>query len=551
MSRFSEIKQDDYTKYIRKDDLNILLDRLTKTYEDCKPLINDYVNNLTDYRVIELSDEIVLTVRRNDDSSTQLAIGYPFPIYTTLADDNYTGVNVRFSIRGSQLRGMQRQLILDKIHMVYSSLCVERKLNTSDFKKAAKEILNTGEKILYIDPNSFIGDSIIELKIVDTMIKNCPLFNDVCIVTSHSKHLSGFYKVCDYNSKQKLKTQVDQSNIVIIPDLVDTHICNTLSFLDEYKPRVPILILSRNIIIYPQETKVEILCMDEEDVLLTHQGIHHYIDDLMRPFIDIQADKEKEIIPCDFTDKDAIFINVFSSLIDKDLDTNFVVDLIGQICLNTSYKILLSTGVKSPYTDSVIHEISTAVQRDGHESRVKYISDVGLSDLQNQLGQYKILAAVTPDTSISHMLTRCGYINFTFYHFGFWDNGSVQSIAGESPIGYCSNNRNQIPIIHFKHISNAEVSRAILTIIHFLVSGRLYIDVPKYGCNYFENRALYDHLLNNINDEELRESIHTIYNFSEFSLDYMSLRHSEELTHNLFEICPLTKIGLLVGNKEK
>jgi hypothetical protein len=207
--------------------------------------------------------------------------------------------------------------------------------------------------------------------------------------------------------------------------------------------------------------------------------------------------------------------------------------------------------VKSPHTESVIHEISTAVHQKGLESRVKYISDSGLSDLQNQLGKYKILAAITPDTSISHMLTRCGYINFTFYHFGFWDNGSVQSIAGESPIGYCSNNQHQIPIIHFKHISNPEISRAILTIIHFLVSGHLNIDVPEYEYSYFKNRAVHDSLLNKITEEELRESLYKIYNLSEFSLEYMSLQRSEELVHNLFEICPLTKIGLLVGDKEK
>jgi len=553
MSKFTKVKQNDYAQYILEKDMNYLIDQLKKIHDQYKSLINDYVNEYFAYQVIELSDEFILTIKKSNDSATQLAIGYPFSIYTETIGDFYDGANVRLSIRGVRLRNMQRQFLLDKICSWYSSSIVEYIGDSKNFRKVSGKIINSKEEnsLLYIDPNLFIGDSIIELSIVDNILDQTA-FNKVCIVTKNERHLSGNFDVCSYDYKKQIQNSISQSSLVLILDLVDTHLYNTLSFLEEYKPNIPIFILSRNIIINPQKTGVKITCFDGNDILLTHQGIHNYIDDLIKPFFDFSL--KTKSLPCDFKNKDTIFINIFSSLMEKDLDVAFIMDFIRYIYFNTNYKILLSTGIESDYTNGLINEINRLCRHHGFESRIEYIKDTGLIDLERKLQQHNILAAITPDTSISHLLTRYGYVNFTFYHLGFWDNHTIQSIAGESPVGYCSSNQYQIPVIRSEHKNNLEISKAILTIIKNLVSDDLCIKNSelknlKYGYNYHQNRILYDEVLNTRISKDLKESICTIYDLSLFSLEYERLRRSEVLIKNVFEISPLTKIISLLYSK--
>jgi len=397
--------------------------------------------------------------------------------------------------------------------------------------------------MLYVDPNCFIGDSIIELCAVDILMKE-NVFKKVCVVSRNYRHLIGDFDIYDYKNNN-LESAMMGCDVVFISDLVDTHISNTITFINKYRPQKPIFVLGRNIIIYPEIAKTEVYFLDKPDIFLTNQGIHNYINDYIHPFFPKLLTSGDDLDEETVEGKSTIFINMFSSLKEKDISVEFVVQFVKKVYKDSKYKILLSMGMGDAYSKKTVEELLEKLPFECKEI-VTLIKDEGLADLVKILKHYGVIAAITPDTSVSHILTRMKYLNFTIYNIGFWDNRSVLSLSTESPIGYCSKSKWQIPVLLEKDAILEVKVEAILGILDAIVKKKMKnLNVPEFGNNYFQNRLLHDTLLKKIKCDKLRENICEVYDFSSFSLCYSDLKESEILINNIFEISPLIKVCYL------
>jgi hypothetical protein len=400
-----------------------------------------------EYRVFEISKDRVMILKKNAGDKKGrflLNIGFPFPIISyKLNSLSCINVNVDFCYRGETLRKFQRDMLntlSDKLFWVYYD-------DPSLFKSQINQSCRNANDWIYVDPYTYIGDSIIGLHFMDAFKKKYN-FKKFKVFSRAYNHLP--LNVETYPIDPILLKKIIQDNsVVVMPDLIDTHWSTTLYLIKQIcYVKSDILIVGRNMHIKMGEW-IQINYFNSSDPLLRNKNIEEYMDDCLEIFLNLDRNYEKVPRICIISPK-KILICPLSSSIWRDLPPELILSISEKLRQEGFKKIFISLGVYSNQKDrrwnknfqKKLSERSDDLQRVCFPLWFK-----SLRDMAAFIKKENIQIAITADTSTAHLLNRLNIPNITIYHERSWDGMSVQSLASNSPLGFCRFGAWQFPMI--------------------------------------------------------------------------------------------------------
>lgn len=406
--------------------------------------IVDYSNN--DFNFYEFNKNFyVLINNSNKDSIVKFNLGFPFPVcFIEKKMKIKNGKAFSFYFKGEELRSEQRN-ILKNIFSSTSIKSVWKEYDDIDsFRKTFDKKIKTIKlnKLIYVDPYSFIGDSFIGMHFIDGLIKKYK-FNERIIFSKSSNHMSSLGEVNNYD-ESLIKESFLINKFLVFPDLLDINFEKTISLLNLLVGMSGLIVLpGRSIFIELNKNKVNFYHLNQEDIILRNQNIEDYMNDCMRPFIKpykAYQDKKKT------GRKNIFFINPFGSLSNKTLDADFVFFLCQELSKRSNVKINIIAGLKdcSFHQDWIKKFISLKEKQDVEYNLSYYQS---LNDLALDFYSLRPGALLTADTSISHLANRINLPNIIFFHTIRFDNTSLQSMISESPLGFGRYFKNSYPVL--------------------------------------------------------------------------------------------------------
>lgn len=562
MSRFKDRNINHSYSYLDDEQINNLYCILDKYLSDNKKTIEQIIaNDECEYKVITPNESIVVVIKKAKNPSSYFQIGYPFPIYSRKINKLSDKHEILIHIRGEILRKRLNENCIKKIMSYYSSSQYNLIDNTNTFLQIVKENMrSTNNNIAYIDTNSFIGDGIMELKWVDYLKEQYD--KEKCFVISrNAKHIKMYYEAIDFDNFSSIKSMLNGVGTIFIADLLDAHVEIVEKFFREFHPKIPVCLIGKHTIVIPnKDGGVQIYRLNKDDSLLRAQGFQKYVDECIEPFIDfdkISVKDNKTICTSSIKVNSGvnIFVNVFSSQNAKDIDIGFIESLIKNAKEKNNVRLLFSRGLKNiEYHKEIIEKIKLIAKLNNFEGNIEIIEDNSLSELNEILKDKNVVAGISADTSISHMLTRNGMLNFTCYYYGFWDSTSEQSISCESMLSVCSKDINQIPVLL---LDKDKYSCITNSIIYFIVMYSNYIQGIEKFCNYNmnaekfnntfqENIRIYNEMREEIS-EEIVNKAESLFNYRYLEKEYEQIKNNIDLSKRVFEISPLVKIINIKG----
>lgn len=442
-----------------------------------KSIINNFIKSGKDYKIYELSHSIVIVLNLSDKTNVSLNIGYPFPIYSEditqkvkFISKDKKDVNVKIHIRGEILRKRQRNFIKKTLKNNFKSIKWLSVTNIGKFRKISYLILNRfsskSEPWIYVDPYNFIGDSFVGLYFIDCLKRRFGL-RKIIVLSDAYKHTKLFYKSYP-KTNEIFKKFYKESNIVIMPDLIDNHLGRTIKLLKVLKnENIFIFLLGRNLIIKIKNKKCLIFHYDKNDILLRNKNIENYMNDCLFPYINFDKKFKnitfKKIIKTKEANK--IFINPHSSAPLKQIPVDLVLDITENIIQKRDATIYISKGrLNIKNNQDWIKSCLDKLKNKEYKSIIKniiFLSDRGFADLGVKLRKLQISSALTADTAITHILSRMLIPNITIYNEDFWDCESPQSLSAESPLGFCRFYLPQYPAILRKDINKSSFVKSV------------------------------------------------------------------------------------------
>jgi len=459
MTKFIDKLVDAEFHGINDDEISHLLHKLELFINNNLSAINIIIDNFQkskkEYGVVELSNTILIVLNNSKKKGVTLNIGYPFPIFSEsrndLANILFGNVKINLFIRGEILRKLQRNYLKKS----FFNASINKKwfsINKIDeFRKISTKLLKKKNRIIYIDPYHFIGDSFTGLYFLE-QFEAKTLATDIIVLSKFFMHLNLFYKSYKKDANTFKNICID-GDIVIMPDLIDNHFGENLKLLNIIQNKdITIFILSRSLIINYQKNKIRIYHYNKNDVLLRNKNIEDYMDDCLNPFLkkmSLNYRKRNEF------KKDAIseiFINPYSSNPLKEIGVELFLKIAASLTSNDNIRFVISNNngtieKKNDWLNELILKMKKTEYRKLSKNIV-FLSDNSIADLGRKLLKRGISCALTADTSISHFLSKLMIPNITIYNESFWDNESAQSLSAESPLGFC---RYDFP--HFAAIS--------------------------------------------------------------------------------------------------
>ena len=546
MSRFTEVSDAKIEDMIDEEDLTALYEYAYLTMNELRPIIERYCDNLTkEYSILEMSEEIVVCIQKCVTPGISICIGYPFPIaQKEISEFEIDGFRVNFHLRSGRLRKSQYFHYVRKVKQFYGNVEETVVQDKEVFRDLFQTCLGEKNKMnaMFFDYNRFIGDSIISLALVDNIMSLFPI-EEMCVVSKNKKHIDCFYPALSYEDEEELRKQSEKCDILFLADFLDSHTGKTVKLLEEYKFNGVVVILSRNMFFSLKDGYAHAYKFDVPDILLTNQGIHRYLLETVESLIAIPKEGMSYGERRTRKAKDNVFINIFSSMVEKELSVNLVQEYISRLFESFTGTVFLSAGLNTAREQKVLSNVLEGLPKE-YESRVEVIYDEGLSDLYNKLGNLEIGLGISADTSISHFLTKMGIKNFTVYMKGFWDEKSVLSMATESPLGYCSYNVNQMPVIYSlnKHKETVEalvfLSRYIInTDEKRLINRNLFFDSGFLDCY-----SSYKEKIAGARERDLIRYANHIYEVDELCINVLQQNKNSYLLQNIFLTCPVLKL---------
>lgn len=493
MSRFDKDIVDYNPLNIEESSCDTLMDELKAFILASQPVFANAIDNFNlvgkEYSIVELSDSIVLVMRRSEKAQIVLCIGYPFKLYYEDISSEYSQnrgeeshVSMSIHLRGKLLRDKQREMLattLKKEHEAFEYIPVDSEREFQDLAHAfASEAVKDNSSCVYVDPYDFIGDSIYGQYFLDYFVKTYGI-EKIQILSKAHRH-TDFFHPSSPKDKPVFDEAIENSNFVIMPDLIDNHFCHTMEFLSKVKSKkLFVFIVSRNLIIEFDNGVVKMHHYTADDVLLKNESVREYMGNCLSPYVSPLAPKKAQVSGHDKVAGSSggtdIFVNPFSSDVLKDISSHHVREVIEQ-CRTLFSKVYVSIGKGS---DREKEWFDTFGDSGTLGIEVVPIKDSSLSDLARQLTRLNIGVALTADTAIAHLLTKMEIPNVTAYNDGFWDTESPQSLSAESPVGFCSTNCCQMPAIFPRNGSRADVVTYISDALKDIVTGFLKIMADK------------------------------------------------------------------------
>ncbi len=402
------------------------------------------------YSLTELSDEVVVSIRPAHNSSTgtvALNVGFPFPIYTekfSNAELECGSLDIQIFLRGERIRNLQRIMLMDlldgDVPLKWNEVGSVR-----EFRELTKRTMAWTGNVLYVDAYTYIGDSIIGLHFLDAFVKDYGIDKkNVRVLSRAYKHIDGFYPSAPCDPKE-LSGICDESSVVIMPDLIDSHWGKRLELIDAIKDReVFVLVVSRNLAIKLGK-KREVWHLSSADPLLRESNIEDYMNDCLLPFVDRASVCERGCVARPSAElrengRIALLGNALSSLGGKDLPPEKFLDLCKKMLTRISAPIYVSAGVRESAKDVAwVAKFSSLLAASDNRVRsgIRLLYDNGLTDLAERCRELDVSLVFSVDTSLPHLFNRLGVPTIAIYKKAFWDDSSLQSLASDSPLGFC------------------------------------------------------------------------------------------------------------------
>ncbi len=378
----------------------------------------------------EIDDETIALIKKGHKKLT-LNIGFPFPIQSKERTNllKIKGCKVSIFLRGESVRRWQRQQLFNAASKVL-------KISQRTMRKKVRKNFNRVHAAAYIDPYRFIGDGIIGLYFLETFKKHYKL-KKVKVFSRSYPHLKEFYSSLPFNA-------VKNENIehIIMPNLIDNQWEDALSIINA-KKKAKIIMPGRNMYIEKAEQKVSVYWCGTKDILLRNKNIQEYMDDTLTPFL------EKKHMVCGniHNPQNVFYLNPFGSTMKKAMPVNFVAELCR--ALNKTYEARII--VVGGYYANKRHIAWIRRLRKSKTGKImiRYYKD--LEKLAKEMKRMKCSVVITADTSITHLANKLGYPNITVYHSAVWDVDSIQSMASDSPLGFCRYITTNLPLLITKN----------------------------------------------------------------------------------------------------
>ncbi len=425
--------------------------------------------NRIDYRLITVGTDYVITIRKSSDAHNYMCLGYPFPIITKICSEtSYQGFQVSYYIRGGKLRLAQRANLIQKLQKNTNFVAKFYKTKYGLRHALARELKNINHDVLYyIDLYRFIGDSFLSTYMLDVFARSFNVKKKV-VLSKQFRQLSGFYDAKDLDAWAR----IPDNGIYVFSDLLDIDDAWLHDFAVNYAKDGIYIVNSRNYFFVRRGNSIQYFAMKNiPDVLLAEGNIFPYmkrcVSSLVKPIFphharNITANKIKRI-----------YINPFSSSDQKSLSISELDCLVQQLRAHFN-----NLGIIIPFGhDAQTKDFSANVSK---VLKLERLKDDGFYDLINQIQLNNIDLIVTPDTALTHVATKCGIKNIVIFKSGFWDALSIQSLAAESPLSFCSSNPCQLPVVIPCHVK--QDFKSVLDIIRFIQSPNYHL--PKIPYNF-------------------------------------------------------------------
>jgi hypothetical protein len=183
--------------------------------------------------------------------------------------------------------------------------------------------------------------------------------------------------------------------------------------------------------------------------LLCNSNIEDYMDDCLARFLgDRPVPSRPKPIRLAALRDNVVFINPFSSLPERDLPPSLVLNIVAALSSAGVRRVLVSRGAPGIAKDETASgEIARRINDVRRTSEVCQRGFDNLGDMARELGTENVVLGVSPDTSVPHLLNSLGIPVLTLYSRTFWDSTCVQSLASDSPLGFCRYQTSHLPLV--------------------------------------------------------------------------------------------------------
>jgi hypothetical protein len=510
----------------------------SKILELCKQSIDGN----KDYRVIALVDDIickiVLRIKKSTENGFLLQLGYPFEFMSVnLEGMNFENYEVRICLGGEKLRKAQRVFL--QHFLKCKAQVVEEK---NDFREHIKQLFFKADNVIYVDPYTFIGDSVIGIYILEQFEKNFSFKTSAFFSRAHAhlkQHRINTYPV----DSEIINSKITKNTLIIAPDLIDTHFVTIVELLSEIKKPVSLLIVGRNLTAETGKQN-KITWYESPDQILWDSNVESYLNDCLEPFflptneiqkLDFNMDKSKPVL-----------IAPFASLPEKTFSDTLLKSILKLLDEKGFRKVVISCGNTNEVDKkNAVKGIISRMKFSNISVSLELFDD--LSELSRLIVNEDVLFGISADTAISPLLYSLNRMVFTIF-IRSWDKDNIRSLAGESPLGFCRFGCCQMPLILADDFSPLE---GIFIVLDSLSSKNIRIN--KFA-------SLVEKSNQNITIKEYEELCNTyrklcacidpssrllkMYDPSEFfeSLVRLDLGKTHKLVYSSFKISPLLKL---------
>lgn len=436
--------------------------------KDLETIIQNELRMNKRFSLYDQDSEMVIHFNHGEKGPATLNVGFPFPLYSEEYGDAPDHLGLNIFIRGEPVRNIQREMLKNLVSYTEVDGNLHELLRGADKNRA-----------IFVDPYNFIGDSFIGLHFLDSVgdyfgIKSRASFSD-----QHA-HLKSTLESVEPYEVSSVVDNVRDGDLVIVPDLIDSHWEKTLDLINSLKGENLTMILpGRELLIDFNGGDVRAYHARKEDTLLINQNIEDY----MNSCLDIFGipDGSLSVERLFFGETSKFFLNPFASVEERYISPNLMFgvyqnlkDLDGR-----SEFYLISDYHHNPAHISWLNEFLELMRSDQTMRRVSinYYSD--LNELAEHMNEKECGAVLSADTSISHLANRLGFPCVTLYNRAWWDENSLQSLSASSPAGFCRYVGTQIPIINDSYTSSEMMATSKLIATTMLFAQKSSVEKRK------------------------------------------------------------------------
>ncbi len=527
-------------------ELTNLLDKQIAQHKDA--IIKDAIHFnkcLYTYRNIQYSDSFGIILKKESAGKIK-SVGFPFPLisFPLNIKEIPPSISINVFLRGGPLRNFQKNQLIKEIGEM-GSIEIRRIYDLVEFRKITKKLCQNYKSFNYFDPYTFIGDSFIGSYIANNFSK----YFGLKLKYFYSENYLNLDVLYETKSYVRAIEDYNESCLAIFSDLIDIHWDRTKHIAKNLaKKGIASIICGRNIIIEPSVGKIVIYLLMSDDILLRNKNIEDYMAECLNPFL---IPSGFGIVPINLSYHNLI-INPFGSELNKNLPEGLIFKIIKNYKEDhPNSKIVIISGFRNSY----IHMLKCANLRgklieNDFSDGIIFKNYGSFREIKDEIGKYKVSVGLTADTSIAHLFNAIGIRNITFYNISRCDTKSSQSLASDSPLGFCRYGKIQFPcLFNEKNIESKEFINSVVALLKHLNGP----DLPCPNQGYikklgellvYPSKEKHDSLVYEYNKNLEKSNIGWLNNIYDPTAltNYLGPDGKSLLIAN-WKICPLTKFG--------